>query len=187
MLGSTVALGDDFLELFVFSAMLGSTVAPGHDVVKMFVFSALLGFMVLSVYVAIPQVQLLDKVFMPWSSCSSQWRCRRCSSSSRSSTSCRGAEFHPHGSDCSADHRDFTVAVSRQGVDMPVVGPHRCFHGVPQVQLLDKVVVPVVCTTNALIQMRSTVEMPQLQFLFMVVNIPVGAQRRLPVISLRDH
>ena len=39
---------------------------------------------------------------------------------------------------------------------MPVVGPHRCklcsFHGVPQVQLLDKVVVPVVCMTNALIQ-----------------------------------
>ena len=31
MLGSTVALGDDFLELFVFSAMLGSTVAPGGD------------------------------------------------------------------------------------------------------------------------------------------------------------
>ena len=43
MLGSTVALGDDFLELFVFSAMLGLTVAPGDDFVKMFVFSALLG------------------------------------------------------------------------------------------------------------------------------------------------
>ena len=38
---------------------------------------------------------------------------------------CRGAEFDPHGSDCSADHRDSTVAVPRQGVDMPVVGPHR--------------------------------------------------------------
>ena len=38
----------------------------------------------------------------------------------------RGAEFDPHGSDCSADHRDSTVAVPRQGVDMPVVGPHRC-------------------------------------------------------------
>ena len=37
-------------------------------------------------------------------------------------------------------------------------------HGVPQVQLLNKVVVPVVCTTNALIQVRSTVEVPQLQF-----------------------
>ena len=37
---------------------------------------------------------------------------------------------------------------------------------IPQVQLLDKVVVPVVCTTNALVQV------PQLQFLFKVVNIP---------------
>ena len=43
MLGATVALGDDFLELFVFSAMLGSTVAPGDDFVEMVVFSALLG------------------------------------------------------------------------------------------------------------------------------------------------
>ena len=60
---------------------------------------------------------------------------------------------------------------------MPVVGPHRCFHGVPQVQLLDKVVVPAVCTTNALIQIRSTVEVLQLQFLFKVVIIPVGAPR----------
>ena len=57
-------------------------------------------------------------------------------------------------------------------------------HGVPQVQLLDKVVVPVVCTTNALIQMRSTVEVTQLQFLFKVVIIPVGAQRQVPMVSL---
>ena len=35
---------------------------------------------------------------------------------------------------------------------MPVVGPHRVLHGVSQAHLLDKVVVPVVCTTNALIQ-----------------------------------
>ena len=41
----------------------------------------------LPVYVAIPQVQLLDKVFMPSSSDASLWRCRSCSSSSRSSTS----------------------------------------------------------------------------------------------------
>ena len=58
----------------------------------------------------------------------------------------------------------------------------------PQVQLLDKVVVPVVCAANALIQRRITVEVPQLQFLFKVVNIPVGAQRQLPMVSLfRDH
>ena len=58
----------------------------------------------------------------------------------------------------------------------------------PQVQLLDKVVVPVVCTTNALVQLLITVEVLQLQFLFKVVNIPVGAQRQLPMVSLfRDH
>ena len=51
---------------------------------------------------------------------------------------------------------------------------------IPQVQLLDKVVVPVVCTTNAFFQLLITVEVPQLQFLFKVVNIPVGAQRQLP-------
>ena len=56
-------------------------------------------------------------------------------------------------------------------------------HGVPQVQL-DKVVVPVVCTTNYLIQMRCIVELPQLQFLFKVVIIPVGAQRQVPTVSL---
>ena len=43
MLGSTVAPGDDFLELFEFSAMLGSTVALGDDFVAMVVFSAMLG------------------------------------------------------------------------------------------------------------------------------------------------
>ena len=59
---------------------------------------------------------------------------------------------------------------------------------IPQVQLLDKVVVPVVCTTNAMVQRLITVEVPQLQFLFKVVNIPVGAQRQLPMVSLfRDH
>ena len=59
---------------------------------------------------------------------------------------------------------------------------------IPQVQLLDKVVVPGVCTTNALVQLLLTVEVPQLQFLFYVVNIPVGAQRQLPMASLfRDH
>ena len=40
----------------------------------------------------------------------------------------------------------------------------------------------------ALIQRCITVEVPQLQFLFKVVNIPVGAQRQLIVVSLfRGH
>ena len=43
MLGSTVALGNDFVELLVFSTLLGSTVALGDDFVEMVVFSALLG------------------------------------------------------------------------------------------------------------------------------------------------
>ena len=41
---------------------------------------------------------------------------------------------------------------------------------------------------HALIQRCIIVEVPQLQFLFMVVNIPVGAQRQLPMVSFfRDH
>ena len=43
MLGSTLDLGDDFVELLVFSTMLGSTVALGVDFVEMVVFSAMLG------------------------------------------------------------------------------------------------------------------------------------------------
>ena len=43
MLGSTVALRDDFLELFVFSEMLGSTVALRDDFLELFELSALLG------------------------------------------------------------------------------------------------------------------------------------------------
>ena len=40
----------------------------------------------------------------------------------------------------------------------------------------------------ALIQRCIIVEVPQLQFLFKVVNIPVGAQRQLPMVSLfRGH
>ena len=61
-------------------------------------------------------------------------------------------------------------------------------HGVPQVQLLDKVVVPVVCTTNARIQfvasVQKTVENPLLQFINKVVIIPIGAQRQVPMVSL---
>ena len=98
MLGSTVASGDDFVNLSVFSAMLGSTVALGDDFEQMFVFSAMLG-------------STLDLV-------------------------------------------------------LPV------FVAISQVQLLDKVVVPVVCMANALVKLLITVEVPQLQFLFKVVNIP---------------
>ena len=51
---------------------------------------------------------------------------------------------------------------------------------IAQVQLLEKVM--------PLIQRCIIVEVPQLQFLFKVVNIPVGAQRQLPMVSLfRDH
>ena len=54
------------------------------------------------------------------------------------------------------------------------------FVSFPQVQLLDKVVVPVVCNDNALVQMRITVEVPQLQFLDMELTCPLlchtGAQ-----------
>ena len=51
---------------------------------------------------------------------------------------------------------------------------------IPQVQLLDEVVVPVVCS--------STVEVPQLQFLGNVVDFPVVAQRLLPWFdSSADH
>ena len=77
MLGSTVALGDDFLELFVFSAMLGSTVAPGDDFVEMVVFSALLG-------------SSLDT----WC-CQSSWPFHRCSSWTR--LFCLDPEVHHNG------------------------------------------------------------------------------------------
>ena len=43
MLSSTVALGDDFRIVSVFSAMLGSTVALGDDFLELFVLSAMLG------------------------------------------------------------------------------------------------------------------------------------------------
>ena len=107
MLGSTVALGDDFLELFVFIAILGSTVALGEDFVAMVVFSAMLG-------------STLDT----WC-CQFTWPFHRCSSWTR---------------------------------------------------------------LFALIQRCITVEVPQLQFLFKVVNIPVGTQRQFFMVSLvTDH
>ena len=105
LLGSTLALGDDFLELFVFSAMLGSTVAPGDDFVEIVVFSAMIG-------------STLDT----WC-CQSTW--------------------------------SFTGAALGQGY-------------------------------FALIQRCITMEVPQLQFLFKVVNIPVGAQRQLPMVSFSE-
>ena len=41
---------------------------------------------------------------------------------------------------------------------------------------------------HTLVQRCIIVEVPQLQFLFKVVNIPVGAQRQLPMVSVfRDH
>ena len=43
LLSSTVALGDDFRIVSVFSAMLGSTVALGYDFLELFVLSAMLG------------------------------------------------------------------------------------------------------------------------------------------------
>ena len=104
MLDSTVALGDDFFELLVFSAMLGSAVALGDDFVEMVVFSAMLG------------------------STLGTWCCQSV--------------------------RPF----------------HRC------------------SSWTKLLCPDPEVEVPQLQFLFKVVNIPVGAQRQLPMVSLfRDH
>ena len=43
MLGSTVALGEDFVAMIVFSAMRGSTVALGDDFLVLVVLSAMLG------------------------------------------------------------------------------------------------------------------------------------------------
>ena len=42
MLGSTVALGEDFVAMIVFSAMRGSSVALGDDFLVLVVFSAML-------------------------------------------------------------------------------------------------------------------------------------------------
>ena len=43
LLGSTVALGEDFVAMFVFIAMRGSTVALGDDFMMLVVLSAVLG------------------------------------------------------------------------------------------------------------------------------------------------
>ena len=77
MLGSTVALGDDFVAMVVFGAMLGSTVALGYDFLELFVFSAMLG-------------STLDI----WC-CQSTWSFHRCSSWTR--LSCPDPEVHHSG------------------------------------------------------------------------------------------
>ena len=68
----------------------------------------------------------------------------------------RGAEFVPHGSDYSADHRDTTVAVPRQRDDMPAVVPHRCSGPASQ----------------------KAVEIPLLQFFDKDSDMPVVVQRQ---------
>ena len=101
MLGSTVALGDDFLDLFVFSAMLGSTVAPGGDFVEMFVLSAMLG-------------STLDT----WC-CQSTWPFHRCSSWTR--LLCPDPEVHHSGG--------AAVAVPLQGHQHPCRCAETASHG----------------------------------------------------------
>ena len=55
---------------------------------------------------------------------------------------------------------------------------------IPQVQLLDEVVVPVVCTTNAFFQLLITVEVPLVQLIIKVIYIPVAAQRQVSMVLL---
>ena len=54
----------------------------------------------------------------------------------------------------------------------------------PQVQLLDEVVVPVVCMTNAFFQLLITVEVPLVQLIIKVIYIPVAAQRQVSMVLL---
>ena len=54
----------------------------------------------------------------------------------------------------------------------------------PQVQLLDEVVVPVVCTTNAFFQLLISVEVPLVQLIIKVIYIPVVAQRQVSMVLL---
>ena len=54
----------------------------------------------------------------------------------------------------------------------------------PQVQLLDEVVVPVVCTTNASFQLLFTVEALLVQLIIKVIYIPVAAQRQVSMVLL---
>ena len=83
MRGSTVALGDDFLELVVLSALLGSTLDT-------WCCQSTWPFHRCSSWTRLPCP--LCARLMPFSSCSSQWRCRSCSSSAWSSASRRCAE-----------------------------------------------------------------------------------------------
>ena len=54
----------------------------------------------------------------------------------------------------------------------------------PQVQLLDEVVVPVVCTTNAFFQLHITVDVPLVQLIIKAIYIPVAAQRQVSMVLL---
>ena len=54
----------------------------------------------------------------------------------------------------------------------------------PQVQLLDEVVVPVVCTTNAFWQLLIKVELLLVQLIIKVIYIPVAAQRQVSMVLL---
>ena len=86
-----IHLGDDFVELVVFSTMLGSTVALGDDFFELFVFSAMFG-------------STLDT----WC-CQSTWPFHRCSSWTR--FSCPDPEVHHSGGSA--------VAVPLQGRQHP--------------------------------------------------------------------
>ena len=169
-----IHLGDDFVELLVFSTMLGSTVALGR-------FDT--GYMVLPDYVAIPQVQLLDKVQCPDPEVHRQWSCCRCSSSSRSSTSpSRRRVWFPWLRTVQQTIEIPRLQFLDKDFNMPVAGPHRCYVAIPQVQLLDKVVMPVVQMPDP--DAQSQWRCRSCSFLFKVVNISVGAQRQLPMVSL---
>ena len=154
MRGSTVALGDDFLELVVLSAMLGSTVALGDDFVAMVVFSAMLGstldtwccqstwpFHRCSSWTRL-SCSLCARQ-MSWSSCSSQWRCRSCSS--RSSTSPVGAQRQLPMVSLFRDHCDSLLQYTDKVDDVGCAcraGSHGCRRGgdsrAPTVALVEK-------------------------------------------------
>ena len=119
-------------------------------------------FRLLSIPVAIPQVQFLVKVICPLLSClmllvrqrRKLWLFRSCISSTVIDIPFRSAEADPHGPDYSADHRDSPVGVLLQMVDVPVVRACRVSGAavekafvLPQLQLVEKLP-PVVQTAS---------------------------------------
>ena len=67
-----------------------------------------------------PQDSYVEVHRCSWCAMSGARQCRKLFGDST------GAAHHQgHGSHCSAAHRDSTVAVPQQGVDLPVIGPHR--------------------------------------------------------------